>query len=92
MTSIEDTAEAGEKEVDFTSIKASVAGDMEARISGPSCEHSLTTISDSSQCHHWIPWRKALNVKSQGGGYVVEYLFFVLYSVCMCPSSKFHCR
>ncbi|KAL2004279.1 hypothetical protein VTN02DRAFT_4004 [Thermoascus thermophilus] len=36
---------------------------------------------DLSECQDWTPWRKALGVASKAGGYVVEYIFFVLYSV-----------
>ncbi|PWY69744.1 voltage-gated chloride channel [Aspergillus heteromorphus CBS 117.55] len=43
---------------------------------------------DVSNCLDWTPWRKALGVTSSGGGYTVEYLFYVLYSVffavCAC--------
>lgn len=37
-------------------------------------------ILDFSECQHWIPWRKAFGM-GEGGGYVVEYIFFILYSV-----------
>ncbi|KAN0077737.1 Chloride channel [Elaphomyces granulatus] len=36
---------------------------------------------DLSECIDWTPWRKALRIVSSGGGYVVEYIFFILYSV-----------
>lgn len=43
---------------------------------------------DPSQCLDWTPWRKALGVNSAGGGYAVEYIFYVFYSVifavCAC--------
>ncbi|PYI08283.1 voltage-gated chloride channel [Aspergillus sclerotiicarbonarius CBS 121057] len=43
---------------------------------------------DVSDCLDWTPWRKALGVSSSGGGYTVEYIFYVLYSVffavCAC--------
>jgi len=38
---------------------------------------------DLSECIDWTPWRKALGIVSYGGGYVVEYIFFILYSVCV---------
>jgi hypothetical protein len=38
---------------------------------------------DLSECIDWTPWRKALGIVSSGGGYVVEYIFFILYSVCV---------
>ncbi|KAJ9193087.1 hypothetical protein DTO164E3_8052 [Paecilomyces variotii] len=36
---------------------------------------------DLSECQDWTPWRDAFKIKSVGGGYVVEYIFYVLYSV-----------
>lgn len=41
----------------------------------------LMNLADLSECLDWIPWRKALGVNSKGGGYTVEYIFYVLYSV-----------
>ncbi|KAL8708475.1 MAG: hypothetical protein Q9220_006632 [cf. Caloplaca sp. 1 TL-2023] len=34
-----------------------------------------------SQCQGWTPWGTALRIKSAAGMYIVEYIFFVLYSV-----------
>ncbi|PYH82994.1 putative voltage-gated chloride channel [Aspergillus uvarum CBS 121591] len=43
---------------------------------------------DINNCLDWTPWRKALGVTSRGGGYAVEYVFYILYSVffavCAC--------
>ncbi|KAH8705747.1 putative voltage-gated chloride channel [Talaromyces proteolyticus] len=43
---------------------------------------------DFSQCIGWVPWRTALGISSRGGGYVMEYFFFVMFSVlfasCAC--------
>ncbi|PWY71912.1 voltage-gated chloride channel [Aspergillus eucalypticola CBS 122712] len=43
---------------------------------------------DISDCLDWTPWRKALGVSSRGGGYALEYTFYILYSVffaiCAC--------
>ncbi|KAE8349455.1 chloride channel [Aspergillus coremiiformis] len=36
---------------------------------------------DISNCLDWTPWSKALGVKSSGGVFTVEYIFYVLYSV-----------
>ncbi|KAL8687888.1 MAG: hypothetical protein Q9218_006061 [Villophora microphyllina] len=33
-----------------------------------------------SQCQGWTPWGTALQVKSAAGMYIVEYIFFVLFS------------
>ncbi|CAI6337276.1 unnamed protein product [Periconia digitata] len=37
--------------------------------------------SELSQCHDWHPWSSALGIKSTGGGWIVEYIFFVVFSV-----------
>lgn len=34
-----------------------------------------------SQCQGWTPWGSALRIKSSAGMYIVEYIFFVLFSV-----------
>lgn len=34
-----------------------------------------------SDCVDWTTWRKALGVKSAGGGYTVEYIFYTVFSV-----------
>ncbi|KAI9807777.1 MAG: hypothetical protein M1825_005082 [Sarcosagium campestre] len=34
-----------------------------------------------SQCQDWIPWSRGVHVTSKGGSYIVEYLFFVCFSV-----------
>jgi chloride channel 3/4/5 len=40
-----------------------------------------------SQCQDWTPWRSALNISSTGGGYLVEYVFFVFFSVLFATSA-----
>ena len=35
-----------------------------------------------SECTDWTPWRKALRVNSNGGGFIVDYIFYICYSVC----------
>lgn len=37
--------------------------------------------SEWSQCQDWVPWSKALHVTSGAGKWIVEYLFFITYSV-----------
>jgi chloride channel 3/4/5 len=37
--------------------------------------------SEYSQCHDWHPWSRALGINSIGGAWIVEYIFFVLFSV-----------
>lgn len=42
--------------------------------------------SELSQCHDWHPWSSALGIHSKGGGWIVEYIFFVGFSVSVsCP-------
>ena len=38
-----------------------------------------------AECPDWRSWGGVLGVKSKGGGYVVEYIFFVVFSVCQEP-------
>ncbi|KAF2112732.1 chloride channel [Lophiotrema nucula] len=37
--------------------------------------------TEYSQCHDWHPWSHALGVTSAGGSYIIEYIFFVVFSV-----------
>lgn len=37
--------------------------------------------SEYSQCHDWHPWSNALGVTSRGGSWIIEYIFFVVFSV-----------
>lgn len=37
--------------------------------------------SEWSQCQDWVPWSKALHVTSSAGKWIIEYIFFILYSV-----------
>ncbi|KAF2736207.1 hypothetical protein EJ04DRAFT_575525 [Polyplosphaeria fusca] len=37
--------------------------------------------TEYSQCADWHPWSKALGINSVGGGWIVEYIFFVVFSV-----------
>ena len=45
-------------------------------------------VLDFTQCRDWTPWREALRIPNQGGGYVVEYIFYIIYSVWHPPSLK----
>ncbi|CAO2651697.1 Nn.00g042670.m01.CDS01 [Neocucurbitaria sp. VM-36] len=38
-------------------------------------------IAETQECHDWSSWGKALGIASVGGRWVVEYIFFVLFSV-----------
>ncbi|RMZ91527.1 hypothetical protein DV736_g1259, partial [Chaetothyriales sp. CBS 134916] len=42
---------------------------------------------DISQCQDWTPWKTALQLSSAGGGYAVEYLFFVIFAVVFALSA-----
>ncbi|XMA20186.1 hypothetical protein WAI453_012977 [Rhynchosporium graminicola] len=35
-----------------------------------------------AQCRDWVPWSLALHITSTGGKWVIEYLFFIAFSVC----------
>ncbi|EEH22930.2 hypothetical protein PABG_05141 [Paracoccidioides brasiliensis Pb03] len=43
---------------------------------------------DLSECQHWIPWRKAFHVDSKGGGYVLEYIIFILYAILFATAAS----
>jgi len=38
-------------------------------------------IAELAQCEGWLFWSQALGIESAGGGYVVEYIFFIMFSV-----------
>jgi chloride channel 3/4/5 len=42
----------------------------------------LLTPLEWSQCQGWTSWSTALHVTSKGGSFIIEYIFFVIYSVC----------
>lgn len=35
-----------------------------------------------AQCRDWVPWSLALNITSGGGKWVIEYFFYIAFSVC----------
>lgn len=37
--------------------------------------------SELSECHDWHPWGNALGISSIGGQWVMEYIFYILFSV-----------
>ncbi|KAF2015546.1 hypothetical protein BU24DRAFT_441206 [Aaosphaeria arxii CBS 175.79] len=37
--------------------------------------------SELSQCHDWHPWSNALGIHSEVGSWIVEYIFFVVFSI-----------
>ncbi|KAI9826388.1 MAG: hypothetical protein M1832_000305 [Thelocarpon impressellum] len=38
-------------------------------------------LEEWSQCQDWTPWSAALHVGSKSGAFLVQYIFFVLYSI-----------
>jgi chloride channel 3/4/5 len=46
--------------------------------------------SEWSQCHDWVSWSTAMHVFSFGGKWIIEYLFFVLYSVSLSSACNNH--
>lgn len=40
-----------------------------------------------AQCQDWTPWRIALHIPSVAGSFVVEYIFFVIFSVLFAASA-----
>ena len=42
---------------------------------------------DMAQCRDWTPWRSALGISSTGAGYIVEYIFFILFSTLFAVSA-----
>ncbi|KAF2465766.1 uncharacterized protein BDR25DRAFT_269848 [Lindgomyces ingoldianus] len=48
--------------------------------------------SEYSHCHDWHPWSSALGVKSVGGGWIVEYIFFILFSILFAAGASFLVR
>jgi chloride channel 3/4/5 len=48
--------------------------------------------SELSQCNDWHPWSRALGISSVGGGWIVEYIFFVVFSVSIACVLNLGCR
>ncbi|RVX74598.1 hypothetical protein B0A52_01724 [Exophiala mesophila] len=42
---------------------------------------------DYSQCLDWTPWPKAMGIRSTGGGYIISYIFFILFSIIFAISA-----
>ncbi|KKZ66309.1 chloride channel 3 [[Emmonsia] crescens] len=43
---------------------------------------------DLSECQHWTPWRNAFHVRSKSVGYMVEYIFFIMYSILFATTAS----
>lgn len=52
------------------------------QFSSPVFKADETDCIEWSQCQDWTPWSSAVRVNSKSGRYIIEYLFFTLYSVC----------
>ena len=39
-------------------------------------------IGATGECHDWSSWGAAMGIGSAGGRWMVEYIFFILFSVC----------
>ncbi|KAF2126220.1 hypothetical protein P153DRAFT_378419 [Dothidotthia symphoricarpi CBS 119687] len=37
--------------------------------------------TENSECHDWHPWGDALGIHSEAGSWIVEYIFFVMFSI-----------
>ena len=38
-------------------------------------------LDSGAKCSDWTPWSTALQVSNAGGKYIIEYIFFIMYSV-----------
>ncbi|OAX84400.1 hypothetical protein ACJ72_01232 [Emergomyces africanus] len=43
---------------------------------------------DLSDCRHWVPWRNAFHVGSKSVGYMMEYIFFIMYSILFATTAS----
>lgn len=42
---------------------------------------------EGAQCMGWRPWAAALNISSGAGKWILEYFFFIMFSVCLASLS-----
>jgi chloride channel 3/4/5 len=47
-------------------------------------------IEDQSMCHDWNSWGGSMGITSTGGRWVVDYIFFILFSVGVAHLSRNH--
>jgi chloride channel 3/4/5 len=59
-----------------------VSGDGKFYLNKGFCCWGYTELS---QCEDWHPWASALGITSKGGGWIVEYIFFIAFSVGLTP-------
>ncbi|KAF2277966.1 uncharacterized protein EI97DRAFT_449368 [Westerdykella ornata] len=48
--------------------------------------------TEYAQCHDWHPWSTALGVASKGGSWIIEYIFFVVFSILFAACASFLVR
>ncbi|PBP27310.1 chloride channel protein [Diplocarpon rosae] len=41
-----------------------------------------------AKCRDWVSWSLALHITSAGGKWFIEYLFFILFSVCLAATAS----
>ena len=70
------------------SIKVFAVGAMTVCIHAQKGDITDKYQPEVAQCQDWTPWRDALKIQSLGGAYVVEYIFFILYSVSTTPDNQ----
>ncbi|KAL7268155.1 chloride channel [Rhizina undulata] len=46
-------------------------------------------IDASESCRDWVSWSRLLGVESRGGGYIVKYLFYIIFSIIFAASASF---
>lgn len=71
--------------ISFTSTDNFAVGAMKVSLQSVNFLLPIIKISEFSECVGWVPWRAALGISSGGGGYVMEYIFFVMFSVGVPP-------
>jgi len=47
------------------------------------CGRADDISTELAQCEGWLFWSQALGIESAGGGYIVEYIFFIMFSVSL---------
>jgi chloride channel 3/4/5 len=80
--------------VGFLAAAINIAGDWLSDIKGGYCKTGedggrfylnkafcCWGHDDLDSCQDWVPWRSALKIPTIAGGYLVEYMFFVIYAV-----------
>lgn len=45
-------------------------------------------LTEDDVCHNWLKWSDALNTYSRGGGYMINYVLYVLYAAALAASAS----